>query len=328
MNFYELLELSKDATHEEIKKSYKKLALKYHPDRGGDAEKFKLINRAYETLSDPEKKSRYDQFGTDEPMHQGPDFSQMFETMFNRRPKGLSDHEHIIHLSLDDVYSGVTKTIKITTKRPCFSCLKNCPQCKGQGVIQEMNHMFGMIAQMFSRPCGLCQGACMLPTGCPQCQHQRHTVHMMNLNIKIEKGIQDGTAQIIEGFGEHARTPKEKSGNLVIIFRIKPHPVFERHGNNLRYRQTITFEESINGYGFTIPHFGGHFTFHTHDIAAVIDPRRDYEIKGKGLTNDSSLFLNFDIQYPRDFSARYNVRLEQMCGTSGMTPAPSNHDES
>jgi DnaJ-class molecular chaperone len=321
MDFYQTLEVPRDANQDEIKKAYKKLALKNHPDRGGDAEKFKAISRAYETLSDPEKRARYDQFGTDEPVPQGPDLSGIFEQMFQRRGRGREDHHHVVQLTLDEVYTGTTKTIKVTMKRPCQTCLRNCPQCNGQGVIQEMNQMFGMIAQMFSRPCGMCQGACMLPTGCPQCHHQRHTTQQVSLNLNIGKGIEDGTSQVIEGLGEQARTPKERSGNLVITFRIRPHPLFERHGNNLRYKQTITFEESVNGFGFTVPHFGGSFPFHTHDVAAVIDPRRDYEVRGKGLTPDSSLFLNFDVQYPRDFSGLFRVLPAHELGpdTSGTT---------
>jgi DnaJ-class molecular chaperone len=92
-----------------------------------------------------------------------------------------------------------------------------------------------------------------------------------------------------------------------VIFRVKRHPVFERHGDNLKYTLTITFEESVNGHEFTIPHFGGPFSFNTIDLGAAIDPRREYPIKGRGLTKDGTLYIQFDIQYPRDTSVRFNL---------------------
>lgn len=317
MDFYQTLGVSREASQEDIKKAYKKLALKNHPDRGGDAEQFKTISRAYETLSDPQKRAQYDQFGNDEQIPQGPDLSGMFERIFQRRTKERQDHQHVVQLTLDEVFSGVTKTVKVTVTRPCFSCQKKCPVCDGHGVVRDMVNMFGMMTQMLARPCQSCHGACFLSSGCEQCQNQRNITQTVSLTLNIGKGIEDGTAQVIEGLGEQARSPQEKPGNLVITFRIRPHPVFERHGNNLRYKQTITFEESVNGYTFTVPHFGGPFKVHTHEVAPVIDPRRDYEIKGKGLTSEASLFLNFDVQYPK---VKFATAVAQESGTSGKTP--------
>ena len=102
-------------------------------------------------------------------------------------------------------------------------------------------------------------------------------------------------------------TPGERPGDLIVVFRIKAHPKFERNGNDLRYTLTITLEEAVNGYTFTVPHFEGPLTFKTHDFASVVDPRRDYRVDGKGLTEDSNLYLNFDIQYPRDPSLRFTL---------------------
>lgn len=310
MDHYETLGVDRSASVDEVKKAYRKLAMRHHPDKpGGDSEKFKSINQAHEVLSDPERRARYDQFGTDDDPMQGagpgPDISHIFEQMFAGRAGSERDHQHVISLTLDEVYTGVTKTIKITVSRPCFSCLVKCTPCNGSGATQTMNHMFGPFGQMFSRPCQSCRGAGKIPKGCSSCGGQKGIKNSVTININISKGVEDGTMQRIEGLGEQARLPNERPGDLIIIFRIKPHPVFERHGNNLRYKQTITLKESIEGFGFTVPFFDGPFTFHTHDLASVIDPRRDYEIKGKGLTPDSNMYLNFDVQYPRDIAARF-----------------------
>lgn len=313
MDYYEVLGVDRNASTDEIKRAYRKLAMKYHPDKpSGDTEKFKQINQAHEVLTDSDRRERYDQFGSDEPQGGGmPDMSQMFEQMFSMVNNGRADHQHVIQLTLDEVYTGITKNIKITVAKPCFNCLIKCPQCNGQGVTREMNHVFGMIGQMFSRPCQVCLGACQVPRGCTQCNGNRIVTQTVSISINIGKGVQDGTTQKIIGMGGQARTPKERSGDLMIIFRIKPHPFFERHGNNLRYKQTITFKESVEGYEFSVPHFGGTFSFNTRDLGTAIDPRRDYEVKGKGLTSDSSMYLNFDVQYPREISLRYKLVQEE-----------------
>ena len=318
MSHYETLGLERGASTDEIKKAYRKLAMRYHPDKqGGDPEKFKAINQAHETLSDPEKRARYDQFGTDDPQQQGPDISQVFQNMFGGGGGGpfghgqfagagrgrRGDHKHVIELSLEEVFRGATKTLKITMTKPCFACMNKCQQCNGQGLISEVQNM-GFISQMFQRPCPACQGAGQMARGCSQCHHQRQTTNQVSINLNLQPGLEDGVSQVIEGLGEQARSPNEQPGNLIVIFRIKKHPKFERNGHDLRYKLTISFEESVNGYEFTVPHFLEPFTVKTHELDNVIDPRKDYKISGKGLTKEASMYINFDVQYPR---VRYSV---------------------
>jgi len=308
MSHYETLGVSRDASLEDIKKAYRNLARKNHPDKGGDAEQFKKISQAYETLSDESKRVRYDQFGEDGPpsMGPGPDVSDFFQQMFSGMGGGpqrrTNDHQHVIELTLEEVFTGVTKNIKITTTRPCFSCLAPCPTCGGTGMIQQVQSMIGM---MFQRPCPECHMVRRVPRGCQVCKGTKTHRETVAIGINIHPGVQDGYTQRIHGLGEQGRVPEDKPGDLFIVFRIKPHSIFERHGNDLRYRTTITFEESVNGYEFTVPHFGGPFSFNTRDFGSAIDPRKDYPIPGRGLTKDSTLHVNFDIQYPRDPNVRY-----------------------
>lgn len=306
---YEVLGVQRDAPVEDIKRAYRKLAMKHHPDKQtGNADKFKEINQAHEILTDPDKRAQYDQFGEDGPpqMPQGPDMSHIFEQMFGGggQPRGVrGDHRHVIELTLDEVFTGVTRNIKITTVRPCFECLTGCGPCNGSGVTNHAQNM-GFMSGMFQRPCQACQGVGRIPRGCQACQGTRNVTQAVSLGLNIPAGVDDGHAQKIHALGEQARTPNEKPGNLIIIFKIRRHKFFERHGNDLRYSLTITFEESVNGYEFTVPHFGGPFSFNTREFGSVIDPRRDYPIKGKGLTAESTLHVHFDVQYP---ATRYSL---------------------
>lgn len=310
MSHYDTLGIDRSASVDDIKKAYRKLAVKHHPDKpGGDAEKFKGINQAHEILSDPDKRARYDQFGTDDPNAGGggaPDMTDIFNQMFGgggmpqaqQRPGRRSDHQHIVELSFDEVFSGVTKTIRATITKPCFSCLQKCGQCGGAGFITGVQNM-GFISQMFQRPCPGCQGAAQLPRGCAQCQFTKNVTNATTLNLHIQSGAADGMSHKFDGFGEQARSPNERSGDLIVVFRIKKHPKFERNGHDLRYKLTVSFEESVNGYEFVIPHFGGPMTINTHDLDNVIDPRKEYKVDGKGLTKEANMYINFDVQYPR-----------------------------
>lgn len=303
MGHYETLGLSPGASQDEIKRAYKKLALKNHPDRGGDAEKFKEISRAYETLSDQEKRAHYDRFGTDDPQPQMPDISEMFQHMFSgggppgmrAGPRDMNRH-HTIDLTLEQVYTGVSKTIKVPVMKPCPMCAQQCQKCRGQGMLVQ--EMFGMIGQMFGRPCDACEGIGVSRQGCPGCNHQKRTIDTVVLNLNIEKGIQTGAQHMIRGLGEQARSPRERTGDLIITFNIKPHPKFERRGNDLRYVMTVSFQESVDGLDITVPHFGGPVELNTRQKFGILDPRRDYVIPGKGLDTNSNLLLNFDVQYP------------------------------
>lgn len=304
-DYYQVLGVDRDASDSEIKKAYRKLVMVHHPDKGGDAEKFKEIGHAYEVLTDPQRRANYDQFGSDEPRMGGPDeedisniFSQMFSGGFQRQHTPQRDRQHVVHITLDQVYTGVTKTLKVPVVTPCPECQVKCAQCNGQGMINQMAHM-GFMTQMFARPCEQCDGQGVMRKGCTGCDYKKKTSDVKTITVNIARGIHHGETRKIHGLGEQARSNKERTGDLIIVIQVVPHPKFERRNNNLRYVMTITFDESVNGLDISIPHFGGPIEFNTKKKFGILDPRRDYVIKGKGLTDDSALLINFDVQYPR-----------------------------
>ena len=306
MGYYETLGVDQSASADDIKKAYRNLARVNHPDKGGDAEKFKEIGQAYEVLNDPDRRARYDQFGTDDPQQQhqtqGPDISHIFQQMFGgmggpQQQQRTTERHHTIDLTLEQVYTGADKSIKVPVTKHCQSCAMTCHRCQGRGMMVQ--EMMGMMGQMFGRPCDQCQTAGVVRKGCPGCNHKKTTVDTVMINLHVEKGIHSGTQHRLQGLGEQARSNRERTGDLIITFNVKPHPKFERRGDDLRYVMTVTFQESVEGLDVTVPHFGGPVQFNTLKQFGILDPRKDYVVHGKGLNDRSKLLINFDVQYPR-----------------------------
>lgn len=309
MGLYEDLGLAKGATPEEIKKAYRSLARTHHPDKGGDAEKFKQVQEAYETLSDPQKRQNYDQFGTADgpPGPQGgfpPDiFAQMFgggNPFGQRGPVRRADHEHVVTISLDEAYRGLTKNMKITLQRICRECSSKCSTCHGRG---QVHHQMGPFAM--AQPCGQCQGQGSVNKGCPGCNFRKNKFENLNLELKIPKGVETGNVLTAHGLGEQARSDAEEPGDLHFRIHVADHPHFMRQGKDLIFSTKISFEDSVNGKTLTIPHFDGPLDVDTRQWGPL-DPRQDYVIPFKGMVEGGRLRLSFDITYP----GPGNYRLE------------------
>lgn len=270
MSHYETLGIEKTATKDEIKKAYRKLAMKEHPDKGGDPEKFKQISQAYEALYDDEKRMQYDT----------PRTMPMF---MNRR----GDHTHRLFVSMDDIYNGVQKNINVTVNRICQKCIRVCNLCNGSG---GMSNFFPGIS--FKIPCPQCNGAGSFGDG--QCVHGVATFEQ-RIVIDIEPGTVDGFTSTIEGLGEQALNTNEVSGNLNIIIQTKPHPFFKREGDVIVYKKDLSLCESITGTTFTIPHFSGPIEYSSHDM---IDPHTPIYIDSKGF-NGAPLRIEWAIKYPK-----------------------------
>ena len=301
---YDVLGLNKGASIEEVKKAHRTLVRKHHPDKGGNPEEFKKIQEAYEILSDPEKKRNFDQFGDPNgmPMPQGPPGgfpADLFAQMFGGGPQGpirRANHEHIINISLEDAYRGLTKNIRIGINRPCFNCRKTCRACNGQGKIQQHVNM-GPFSQMFAQPCGQCNQTGHTATGCGECKGQKFKTENLNFELKLPPGVNDGYAVCLNGLGEQAQAPQgEISGDLILIVKVNSHPEFMRQGNDLVWLTKISFENSVNGTVLTCPHFDGPLEIDTGKWG-VLDPRKDYLVPNKGMPG-GNLRCGFDIQYP------------------------------
>lgn len=303
---YEALGLQRGASEAEIKKAYRQLALRLHPDKPtGDAEKFKKVQGAYDILSDPQKRENYDRFGSADGPPPGPFgggggfppdmFAQMFGGAFGgpRGPAKRPNRDHEIRISFEDSYRGLTKHLKITLAKPCLACRVPCQACRGRGFQQVQ-----MGPMAFQQPCPHCEGQGGAFNGCEACNFKRRKMEQLNLELKIPEGVRDGNTIMAYGLGEQPTRPDEEPGDLTFHIRVQDHPEFLRQGNDLIWPTKISFEDSVNGKKIKIPHFDGPITIDTADWG-VLDPREDYIIPGKGFKPEGGrLRVQFNIVYP------------------------------
>ncbi len=280
-DFYEILGVPKTAPDEEIKKSYRKLAMKFHPDRNqgdksAEAEaKFKEVKEAYEMLSDPEKRSAYDQFGhagVDPNMRGGPGaqgfgggFSEAFGDIFGdifgqaRRQQGGgrqvyrgNDLSYAMEISLEEAAQGKETQIKIPSWNACDPCqgsgakpgtsVKTCTSCMGSGSVQMRQGFFSV-----QQTCPQCRGSGrIIPEICPTCHGQGKTKTQKTLEVKIPSGIDDGMRIRSTGNGEPG-TNGGPAGDLFIEIRLKKHDIFEREGDDLHCAIPISFTTASLG---------------------------------------------------------------------------------
>ena len=289
---YGILGVPKTSSEDEIKKAYRKLAMKHHPDKGGDPEQFKKIQGAYDILSDPRTKQNLDTFGTATGGH-SMNFSDMFG--FGPQQKGpvhRANHDHEITINFEDSYRGLTKNMRVTLNKPCMPCRRKCPQCNGRGV---MGVQLGPM--VLQQPCPACGGQGSVRSGCKECSGTGAKHEQLNVELNIPAGAENGSRVICGGLGEQPLNPGEEPGDLVFHVKVRDHPEFMRQGQDIIWTTKISFEDSVNGKAISIPHFDGAITIDTADWG-VLDPREDYIIPGKGFRN-GKLRVQFNIIYPK-----------------------------
>jgi len=255
--FYKLLEVDKSATEAEIKKAYRKLAVKHHPDKGGDPEKFKEVTRAYEVLSDADKRSKYDRFGEAglEDGGGGGDPSDIFEAFFGgqgrrgagqRRRQKTKDVVQPLKVTLEQMYSGATKKMAITRQViDKKKGVQDCRQCDGRGVKVEVIRMGPMIQQMQSQ-CSACGGS----GKSFQTKQEREV-----LEVHIQKGSPDGHKVMFRDMADEH--PDADPGDVVFVLKQQEHAVFKRKGADLFIERNISLMEALCGLCFELTHLDG-----------------------------------------------------------------------
>ncbi len=330
-DFYEILGVPKNASDEEIKKSYRKLAMKFHPDRNqGEASKeaegkFKEAKEAYEMLSDPQKRAAYDQHGhagVDPNMRGGPGggegfggfaeaFGDIFGDMFGQQ-RGRAgggrqvfrggDLSYAMELTLEEAANGKDAQIRIPTQENCEVCagsgakpgtqIKPCGTCGGAGVVQMRQGFFSV-----QQPCPTCRGVGkIIPDPCTACSGQGKIKRQKTLEVKIPAGIDAGMRIRSAGNGE-AGTNGGPAGDLYIEIRLKKHDIFERDGDDLHCTVPVGMVTAALGGEIDVPTLQGKAAI---DLPEGTQTGKQFRLRGKGIKGVRS-------SYPGDLYCHITV---------------------
>lgn len=305
-DYYEILGVSRDADEREIKKAYKRLAMKHHPDRNqGDKDseaKFKEIKEAYEILTDAQKKAAYDQYGHAAFEHGGMggggfgggggDFNDIFGDVFGdifggrrQRASRGSDLQYNMVLTLEEAVRGVTKEIRIPTLAECDTChgsgakagssATTCSTCHGAGQVQMRQGFFAV-----QQTCPTCHGrGKIIKDPCNKCHGQGRVEKTKTLSVKIPAGVDTGDRVRLSGEGE-AGENGAPAGDLYVQVQVKPHPIFERDGNNLYCEVPINFAMAALGGEIEVPTLDGRVNL---KVPAETQTGKLFRMRGKGV---------------------------------------------
>eukprot|EP00756_Hemistasia_phaeocysticola_P003695 Hpha_TRINITY_DN12392_c0_g2::TRINITY_DN12392_c0_g2_i1::g.155864::m.155864/K09502/DNAJA1; DnaJ homolog subfamily A member 1 len=360
--YYDQLGVAPTADESQIKRAYKRMALKYHPDKckEDDAEaKFKALAEAYEVLSDSEKRKVYDEkgkAGLEDDGRGGGDFnaSDIFSAFFGgRKPRGEPKPKDIVHeleVPLSDFYLGRTKQIAATRDRLCETCTGEgvnpscgrkreefrCQACGGRGArLMEAQIAPGFVQRMQVR-CDRCSGSCYaIPqqNRCPECKGRQVLKVRKVLDVHIEKGMKRG--DVITFSGEGDQVPGIRlSGDIMIVLGQKENEFFQRRGRHLFVEHEITLAEALTGFQLPIAHLDGRQLLIRTRPGQVIDPQRlwviDREgmpVKGSGGLEKGSLVLNLKVRFPVSLSVPQVHAIHESLGEPEQVERTEEHEE-
>jgi len=343
-DYYEVLGVSRQVDEEEIKKAYRKLALQYHPDRNpGNAEAeeyFKEAAEAYEVLHDPQKRSIYDTYGHEGLQGSGfrgfhgfedifSSFGDIFQDFFSfgfggsSRPRNASrpgdDLLYDMALSFDEAVFGVEKEIQVQTNVECDRCSGTgaepgtretaCPMCQGSGQVVQSQGFFRI-----STTCSRCQGAGrVLVSPCDHCRGQGRVRRPKRVEVKVPAGVDTGTRLRLRGEGESGYRGGLQ-GDLYVRLNVKPHEFFERDGDNLYGKVSISFAQAALGDQVEVPTLDGKKTVH---VQAGSQPGSVIRFPGEGVPRlrgkgRGELFFEVQVRIPTRITQRQEELLREL----------------
>jgi len=358
-DYYEILGVARNADADELKKAYRAIAMRDHPDRNPDdsaaEERFKEASEAYAVLSDPEKRSAYDRFG-----HAGVGagapgggfqdfgdlggFTDLFDDLFGdlfggggrrggarRRGRGQrgADLRYNLEIELADVLEGMERKLKIPKMRPCESCsgsgardgrVQTCERCHGSGQLVMQQGFFRV-----SRPCDACSGAGeTVVERCGDCRGQGRVEGQQTISVRIPPGVDHGTRLRLAGEGE-AGIAGGPNGDLYVAISIQPHELFERDGPDLHCRVPVTMVQAALGGQVEVPTLEGKVSI---EIQSGTQSGKQMRLRGKGLPTLRSAsrgdqLLHLFVETPTELSPAQRELLEKFAEETGTQVSPA-----
>ena len=353
IDYYEVLECERTADDATLKSSYRKLAIKFHPDKNAgckDSEaRFKAVSEAYDVLKDPQKRAAYDRFGHAAFQQQGGGgtqdfggFSDIFESVFGEFMGGGqrggrqaarrgADLRYDMEISLEEAYHGKASDITVDVSAPCDTChgsgakpgthAHSCRQCNGQGKVRAQQGFF-----VVERACPVCNGAGqVIADPCPDCRGEGRVEKTKTLAVNVPAGVDEGTRVRLTGEGE-AGPRGAPPGDLYIFLHVKRHALFEREGTTLFARAPISFTTASLGGALAIPGLDGK----THEvrIPAGIQSGKQLRQRGAGMPvlqgrGHGDLVVQIDVETPTKLSTKQRALLEEFRETETGDECPA-----
>jgi molecular chaperone DnaJ len=354
-DYYEVLGVSRDVSDQELKSAYRKQALRYHPDRNpGDhaaEEKFKVASEAYQVLSDADKRAVYDRYGhaglngqgfAGNPFAGGVDIGDIFGDLFgemfsvgghsqrgSRQQRG-DDLRFDLAIDFENAIFGTETEVKIRRLETCPDCKGRgsasglgpsvCPQCQGRGQLRYQQGFFSV-----ARTCGACRGTGqVIGDPCITCRGETRVSTEMKLNVKVPPGVEDGTRIRYAGEGDTGRAGGPK-GDLYVVLSIRPHDLFERHGNDLHCVIPISFPQAALGAEILIPGVDGDVVL---KIPEGTQSGRELRVRGRGVPflNDKGhgdLVVKVVVQIPRKLSRSQRELVNKLAESMAVDNKPA-----
>ena len=341
-DFYEILGVSRNASDDEIKKSYRKMAMKYHPDRNKDNKeserKFKEATAAYEALKDPERRAAYDQYGHDAFRQGGMGgqgfgdfaggFSDIFEEFFgggfntssrSRGPQRGSDLRYNMSISLQDAFNGKKTQIKIPSYVKCDLCSatgsadksgpSTCSSCNGQGKVRSTQGFFSI-----ERPCPTCGGeGSTIKNPCLKCSGTGQVKKQKTISVTIPAGVDTGTRIRISGEGEPGQRGAG-NGDLYIFVEVQKDKLFEREEENIFCQIPISITTAILGGDVEVPTIDGKKA--RLNIPAGTQSETQFRLKGKGMSilrqsRRGDMYIETNVEIPVNLNNKQKAILKE-----------------